>query len=194
MSNNLSILAFSGSTRNESYNHKLVEIAAHGAKTVGVNFQLIRLSDYPMPLYDGDLEERSGIPDEVKALKKIMFSSQGFLIASPEYNSSISGVLKNTIDWLSRKEDGEAPLQCFKGKVISLMSASPGALGGLRGLAHVRAIFGNVGSIVLPDQVAVPTAHQAFDETGRLKDGEVQKRVEALGANVAEMLIKLNAS
>ncbi|MEN8259324.1 MAG: NAD(P)H-dependent oxidoreductase [Pseudomonadota bacterium] len=191
MGETLSILAFSGSTRRNSYNHKLLMSAVEGAKCADVSVTQINLRDYPMPIYDGDYEEAEGIPETAKALKKVFLSHQGLLLASPEYNSSISGVLKNTIDWLSRREEGEAPLVCFKGKVVSLMSASPGALGGLRGLVHVRAILGNIGCIVLPEQVAVPSADQAFDADGRLLDDAVRKRVEGLGRNLAGMLKKL---
>lgn len=191
MSNPPKILAFAGSTRTASFNHKLVEVAARGAEAAGASVTVIRLSDYTMPLYDGDWEEQNGIPEPAKKLKSLMFSHQGLLIACPEYNSSITGVLKNSIDWVSRIEEGEKPLQAFKGKVVSLMSTSPGALGGLRGLVHVRAILGNVGCIVLPDQVAVPLATKAFDADGALTDDALRGRVEALGTNVAQMVNKL---
>ncbi len=193
MSNTPKILAFAGSTRRASFNHQLVEIAARGAEAAGANVTVIRLSEYTMPLYDGDWEEHNGVPEQAKALKSLMFDHQGMLIACPEYNSSITGVLKNTIDWVSRMEDGEKPLQAFNSKLVSLMSTSPGALGGLRGLVHVRSILGNVGCIVLPDQVAVPLATKAFDSEGVLTDEAMRGRVEALGANVAQMLSKLRA-
>ncbi len=193
MDNAPQILAFSGSTRVDSFNHQLVEVAACGAEATGAAVKVIRLSDYTMPLYDGDWEEEHGVPESARALKALMFSHQGLLIASPEYNSSITAVLKNTIDWLSRKEEGEVPLQCFKGKVVSLMSASPGGLGGLRGLVHVRSILANLGCIVLPDQVAVPSANKAFDTQGGMNDEALRKRIERLGSNVAEMLQKLQS-
>ncbi len=193
MNNPPQILALSGSTRTDSINQKLVEVAAGGAEVVGASVKVIRLKDYSMPLYDGDWEEKHGIPDSARALKALMFSHQGLLIASPEYNSSITAVLKNTIDWLSRREEGEEPLQCFKGKVVSLMSASPGALGGLRGLVHVRSILANLGCIVLPDQVAVPSANRAFDIEGRISGEALQHRIETLGSNLTEILQKLQA-
>jgi chromate reductase, NAD(P)H dehydrogenase (quinone) len=115
----------------------------------------------------------------------------GFLISAPEYNSSISGVLKNTIDWASRPVPGEAPLACFAGKVAILMSASPGALGGLRGLVTVRSLLSNIRVIVLPDQVAVPKAHEAFDTDGKLKDPKQQASIEALGRELVGVLAKL---
>jgi NAD(P)H-dependent FMN reductase len=188
-----SILAFAGSTRTDSYNKKLVKIAVRGAETAGATVTYVDLRDLPMPLYDGDVEESEGLPQNARKFKDLLLTHQGLLIASPEYNSSMSGVLKNAVDWASRPVEGEAPLACFKGKVCSLMSASPGALGGLRGLIPVRSMLGNIGVIVLPDQVAVSKAHEAFTENNQLKDAKQQASIEALGANVARMLNKLNA-
>ena len=120
-----------------------------------------------------------------------MKSHQGFLISCPEYNSSITGILKNTIDWASREAPGEGPLVCFRGKTAALLSASPGGLGGLRGLVHVRSILGNIGVLLLPDQVAIPKAHEAFQPDGALKDPKQQAAVEKLGASLAAFLKKL---
>lgn len=194
MTNPVSILAFSGSTRTESYNQKLVRVAAGAAESRGAGVTLVRLADYPMPLYDAELESESGIPPNAAAFKELMTTHQGLLIASPEYNSSLTAVLKNTIDWASRPAPGEAPLQCFRGKVVSLMSTSPGTLGGLRGLVHLRSIFSNMGCIVLPDQVAVPSAGSAFTDEGGLRDEALQGRVENLGTGLADILQKLQHS
>src|SRR5208283_1217475 len=153
------ILAFAGSTRKESFNKKLVRIAADTARNAGAQVTLLDLRDIPMPLYDGDLEAEQGIPENGKKFKALLLAHDGLLIAAPEYNSGISGVLKNAIDWASRPVAGEPPLACFAGKVATLMSASPGALGGLRGLVVVRSLLSNMGTIVLPTQVAVPQAH-----------------------------------
>ncbi|MCI0655153.1 MAG: NAD(P)H-dependent oxidoreductase [Methylococcaceae bacterium] len=185
------ILAFSGSTRRGSFNDLLVRVAARAAEQRGVAVNVIRLREFPMPLYDADLEAEHGLPDAARKFKRLMLSHQGFLVASPEYNSSISAVLKNAIDWASRREDAEAPLACFKSKVVGLLSASPGALGGLRGLVHIRAIFGNLGCLVIPEQMAVSAAHLAFDDQGRLKDDDIRERVEAVGAAVATLLKRL---
>lgn len=113
---------------------KLVKIASTGATEEGAYVTVIDLRDFPMPIYDGDLEQKDGLPSNVRKLKDIMLTHHGFLISSPEYNSSISAVFKNTIDWTSRPSEGEIPLACFKNKVAGIMSASPGMLGGLRGL------------------------------------------------------------
>ena len=157
------ILAFAGSTRRESYNKKLVRIAAGGAKSVGADVILLDLRDLPLPVFDEDLEAKHGLPANARQLKDLMLAKDGFLISAPEYNSSITAVLKTTIDWVSRPVPGEAPLACFNGKTAVLMSASPGALGGLRGLVHVRAILGNINVLVLPEQVAIPRAFEAFN-------------------------------
>jgi len=189
----LSILGFAGSTRTDSYNKKLVKIALNGAEEAGAKVTYLDLRDFPLPLYDGDLEEQQGLPENARKLKDLFLAHQGLLIASPEYNSSISGVLKNAIDWVSRPVEGEESLACFTGKVCSLMSASPGALGGLRGLVPLRMLLGNIGVIVLPDQVAVSKAMQAFTPNGDLQDSRQHQSIKALGANVAHMLSKIHA-
>ncbi len=193
MSDTLRILAFAGSTRRESFNKKLVQIAAAGAREAGADVTDIDLRDYRLPVFDQDDESEQGKPDNAKALKQMMIDHDAFLIAAPEYNSSITGVLKNSIDWVSRPDDGEAaPLVAFRGKVVTLMSASPGALGGLRGLVHLRSILGNLGCIVLPNQVAVPKAHEAFKDDGTLVDDALQQRILGLGRTLAAIGLKLS--
>jgi chromate reductase len=187
------ILAFAGSTRKESFNKKLVKTAADAARAAGAQVTYVDLRDIPMPLYDGDLETEQGIPENAKKFKALLLGADGLLISAPEYNSSISGVLKNAIDWASRPVPGEAPLACFAGKVAALMSASPGALGGLRGLVTVRSLLSNINVIVLPAQVAVPKAHEAFDTEGKLKDPKQQASIEAIARDLAGVLSKLKA-
>jgi len=185
------ILGFAGSTRLDSFNNQLVHIAEAGARDAGALVTHLDLRDYRLPLYDQDEESADGKPAEAKALKRIMMEHDAWLIAAPEYNSSITGVLKNTIDWVSRSDDGdESPLIAFRGKVVSLMSASPGALGGLRGLVHVRSILGNLGCIILPDQVAVRKAHTAFAD-GALVDERQHAHVVELGRTLAETVSRL---
>jgi chromate reductase, NAD(P)H dehydrogenase (quinone) len=186
------ILAFAGSTRKDSYNKKLVKIAAAGAKSAGAEVTYLDLRDLPLPLFDEDLEEQEGLPTNARTLKDLLISHQGFLIASPEYNSSITAVLKNAIDWASRPAPNEPPLAAFAGKVATILSASPGNLGGLRGLVHLRAILGNIKVLVLPDQIAVPKVHEALNADGTLKDAKQQESVEKLGENLAKILVKLN--
>ena len=185
------ILAFAGSTRRDSFNKKLVSIAVKGARAAGAEVALIDLKDFPLPLFDQDLEAEQGMPENGKKLKQLFIDHDGLLIACPEYNSSITAVLKNAIDWVSRPAPGEPSLVAFRGKGASLMSASPGALGGLRGLVHVRSILGNIGVIVLPDQIAVARAHEAFNANGSLKDPKQQAGIEGLGKTLASFLMKL---
>jgi chromate reductase len=185
------ILAFAGSARQGSFNHRLVQLAAKAAQAAGAEVTILQLGDYPLPLFSEDLESEHGPPDNVIKLKRLFVEHNGFLIASPEYNSSITPLLKNTIDWVSRPAKGEPPLVAYKGKVVSLMSASPGGLGGLRGLVHVRSILSSIGVIVLPEQVAVSKAHEAFADDGRLKDDQMQDRIESLGSGLVDMLTKI---
>jgi NAD(P)H-dependent FMN reductase len=188
------ILAFAGSTRAASYNKLLAKAAGEAARRAGAEVTFIDLRDYPLPLFDEDLESASGLPENAKKLKALLAAHDGLLIASPEYNSSVTGVLKNAIDWASRTEtEAEAPLSAFRGKAAALLSASPGALGGLRGLVHLRAILGNIGLIVLPDQVAVPKAYEAFDENGAFKDARVAKQVAGIAQGLVAFLVKHRA-
>jgi NAD(P)H-dependent FMN reductase len=185
------ILAFAGSTRTGSYNKKFIRLAAAAARAAGSEVTLIDLRDYPLPLFDGDLEDAEGLPENAKKLKDLFKSHDALLISAPEYNSSITGVLKNTLDWVSREaSDDEPPLRDFTGKVATLLSASPGALGGMRGLVHLRAMLGNIGVIVLPDQVSLPKAHEAFDDAGGLKDERTAKKLTAAAGALVAFLQK----
>lgn len=179
------ILALAGSLRSGSYNKLILSVAADGARAAGADVTRVDLRDYPVPPYDGDLEARDGIPAPALELKKLFRASDGLLIASPEYNAGISGTLKNVLDWVSRSAPGEKPLECYRGKVAGLCSASTGALGGIRGLAIVRLILGNIGVVVLPDQVAVPKAADAFDDEGNVLDPGRRKALMELGASLA---------
>jgi chromate reductase, NAD(P)H dehydrogenase (quinone) len=187
------ILAFAGSLRRDSYNKKLVRIAAKGAEEAGADVQIIDLRDLPLPVFDEDLEREQGAPENARTLKALLVQSDGFLISAPEYNSSITAALKNAIDWASRPAPGEPGLLAFRGKVATLLSASPGALGGLRGLVHVRSILGNIGVIVLPEQLAISKAAEAFQADGSLKDPTQQATAQELGRKLAAFLAKLKA-
>ncbi|GJL68976.1 MAG: oxidoreductase [Nitrospirales bacterium] len=165
------LLFFAGSARKESMNKKLAKLAADMARDAGAQATHIDLKDFEMPLYDGDLETQNGIPENAKKLKQLFVGHDGFFIASPEYNSSMSPLLKNTLDWISRPhEENEASLIAFQGKIAALGAVSPGGLGGLRGLVSLRMMLGNIGVTVVPSQVAVSSGFQAFDENEHLKD------------------------
>ena len=188
------ILAFGGSLRRDSFNQKLATAAAAGAREAGAEVTVIALRDFPLPVFDQDLEAAEGMPAAAKKLKQLFREHHGLIIASPEYNSSITAALKNAIDWVSRTEtDDDPPLAAFAGKTAILCAASPGALGGLRGLVHVRAILGNIGVTVLPDQLAVSQAHAAFRPDGSLSDEKQAAKVKNLGAQLAKHLAKLLA-
>ncbi len=124
-------------------------------------------------------------------LKRLFLAHDGLLISSPEYNGGLSGVLKNTIDWVSRRGDDPRPLAAFAGKVAGIMSASPGGLGGIRGLGQLRQLLSVLGVLVIPEQRAVARAGEVFDAAGRLKDDAAQAAVEAIGARVADLLRRL---
>ncbi len=187
------VLAFSGSLREGSYNQKLAAIAASGAEAAGALVRVLDLRDLPLPLYGGDLEKRDGLPPNGLELREILKAHDGFLIASPENNSSLSAALKNAIDWASRPRAGEPELVCFRGKTAAIMAASPGALGGLRGLVHLRSILSNIGVLVLPEQKTIPKAHEAFGTDGRLADAKQHDAVADLGRKLAALLIKLKS-
>jgi NAD(P)H-dependent FMN reductase len=187
------IVCFAGSLRKDSFNKKMVKVAMRGAERAGAEVTFIDLKDYPMPIYDGDIEAAEGLPENAKKLKAILKAHQGFLIAAPEYNSSISAALKNMIDWTSRPHDGDKPLDCFAGKVAGIMAASPGALGGLRGLVTLRSILENIQMMVIPNQVALSVAHEAFDEAHDIKDEKKRASIEAIGERLAQVAAKLFA-
>jgi len=175
------ILFLAGSVRKGSINKTLASLAANMAEDAGADVTLIDLKDYEMPLYNGDLEKEQGLPENAKKLKQIFIEHDGFFIASPEYNSSYSALLKNTIDWLSRPhKDNELPLSAYKGKVAALGATSPGALGGLRGLVVLRMLLGNIGVTVIPPQIAIAAGFKAFDSEGKLVDDNQQKMLRSV--------------
>jgi chromate reductase len=187
------ILAFAGATRAQSWNKKLIRVAAESARGAGGEVTLIDLRDLPMPLYDGDLEAADGLPANARTLKQMMVEHHGFLLSCPEYNSSITAVLKNAIDWVSRPQPNEPPAPAFRGKAAALLAASPGNLGGIRGLFAVRQILSVLGTLVLPTQFGLARAAEAFDPDGRLKDPAQQKSVDAVARELVSLLSRLMA-
>lgn len=172
------LLFFSGSTRKDSLNKKLAQAAARRAQEKGAQAEFIDLADYDMPMYNGDLEDEKGVTPNGQKLREKMVKADGFFFASPEYNSSIPPVLKNMIDWTSRPDGDVAGLVAYQGKVIALSAASPGALGGLRALVHVRDIFGNIGSHVIPTQYAMGGAMEGFHDDGSLARDKDSKMLD----------------
>ena len=161
----IKILAFAGSTRLDSLNRRLIDVAASIARGASADVTLLDLNDYPLPLYNGDLEAKEGLPEAALRLKAVFKSHDALLIASPEYNSSVPPLLKNTLDWISREWQGESGLLPYQNKLAAIMAASPGALGGIRMLPHLRQILNTLGVMVLPGQFSLAHADQAFDGT-----------------------------
>lgn len=188
MPQSFKVLAFAGSARRESFNKKLVKIAAESAKTADAEVTYLDLRDYDIPLFDEDLETQSGLPESVLKFKSLLKNHQGLLLACPEYNGSITPLLKNALDWASRPESGEHPmaLSCFKGKVAALLATSPGRGGGARGLGHVRDILEMLGVTVLTEQVVIPSASHAFDEAGNLHDDQQSQTIDEIAHQLVE--------
>ena len=186
------ILAFAGSARKDSINKKVLRVAVEGAREAGGDVTLLDLADYRMPIYDGDLEADEGLPENALKMREIFDSHHALLLGCPEYNSSITPLLKNTIDWVSRPAGDDASLKYIAGMAAGLVSTG-GGLGGLRGLFHVRQILGNIGITVIPEQFAVPMGFTAFDEAGRLKDDAHAQAVKGVGRRLVETANKLFA-
>lgn len=169
----MKILAFAASCRSGSWNRKLIGLAAEIASRHGADVDLADFRDFDMPPYDGDLEERSGLPPGAAALRRRIEAADALMISTPEYNYSIPGTLKNAFDWVSRAR----PIP-WRGRSVYLMAASPSPMGGVRGLWQTRIPFEGCGALVFPDMFALPHAHQAFDENGRLRDAALAARLE----------------
>lgn len=187
------LLALSGSTRSGSLNQVLTDLATAEARAKGAEVTEIRLKDFDLPLYDGDLEA-SAFPPAARDLKRLFVTHHGFLIATPEHNGSTSAALKNAIDWVSRPtEPGETmvTLAAFRGKVAGLMAASIGPFGGLRGITQLRQILGTIQTIVVTEQVLAPFAQSAFDETGRLKEPMQAQILAMMVARVIDLATRL---
>lgn len=189
------ILVFSGSIRTGSFNSKLAAAAAAELGRLDADVSLISLADYPMPLYDGDLEAASGQPENALKLKRQFCAHQGLFIAGPEYNAGVTPLLKNAIDWVSRvREPGEQPLAAYRTRVFALGSASPGGYGGMRSqIATRQCLELGCGALVIPETVAVSAADKAFAEDGTLKDEKVQGLLAASCKALVERAKALSA-
>ncbi len=187
------ILVFAGSIRSGSHNARLAAFATKELALAGIDVTRISLEDYPLPLYDGDLEARTGPPENALKLKRMMGAHQGVFIASPEYNASVAPLLKNTIDWISRvRERGEAPLAVFKSRVFALGGASDGAYGAMRSLIALRQVLElGCGALVIPEQVAVMRASEAFDDMDNLKEERSANALKRTLQRLTEMAREL---
>ena len=186
------ILAFAGSARRDSLNKKLARVAADAARAAGAEVTFIDLEDYPMPIYHGDLEEREGLPENCRRLKQLFAQHDALLLVSPENNASVTALMKNTLDWISRQDGEQSGLAPYKGKVAALLAASPGGFGGMRGLTHLRHILQNFNVLVLSEQFVLPRAHEAFAADGSLKEAKQLAAVSTLVQKLVTVTAKMN--
>ncbi len=185
------ILAFAGSLRKDSYNKRVVKTAMKGAENAGADVTFIDLKDYPMPIYDADDHKENGFPENALKFQRILAAHDGFLIASPEYNASLPGGLKNAIDWASRKSDEFGMIEVFKGKIAGIVTASPGAFGGIRCLAHLRGVLTIMLVNVIPMEIAVAKVGEMFEgDSFEMTDEKTKGLLEDLAKTVAELLKK----
>jgi NAD(P)H-dependent FMN reductase len=189
MTDSVRLLFFAGSARQASHNRKLAHCALNAARAKGFAADLIELSDYPMPIFNGDAEAAEGPPENARKLMELMRSYHGIFIASPEYNASVTPLLKNTLDWVSRVRDpAEKGFDVYRSRVFALGAASPGQFGGMRSLLAIRQVLAvGLGAMVLPDQIAVPNAAAAFDESGALTNERSRTQLDTVVARLGDI-------
>lgn len=189
----LKVLAFSGSARKQSFNQAVARAAAKCAEGDDVEVTVVNLADFPMPIFNEDEEAANGMPAQARAFKELLLTHDAFIIASPEYNSSYPALLKNAIDWASRKEEGETPLQAFKGKTALIMAASAGALGGMRVLVVLRMLLSNIGMHVVPGQKAIGKVNTLLNDAGEIADEKTIAQMQKLVGDFVDTAKKLSA-
>jgi NAD(P)H-dependent FMN reductase len=184
------ILVLSGSTRIGSHNVRLAALAAKELTLLDADVTRISLADYPLPIYDADFDAGHGQPENAIKLKRMIAAHQGVFIASPDYSASVTPLLKNAIDWVSRvRERGDPTYAAFKGRVFAIASASTEPNGGLPGLMALRQILEvGCGALVIPEQIAVPRVDQAFDERDKIADARTANLFHAELARLVEMV------
>lgn len=195
MSKQPKILAFAGSLREKSFNKRVLKIAVKGAENAGAEVTYIDLKDYPLPIYNADLQDTQGFPPIAAAFQRLLLEHDGLLIASPEYNASLPAVLKNALDWTSRANGDLKTGDCFKGKVAAILTASPGAFGGIRCLGHLRDVLTILLVNTLPSEIAVAKVGGLFDgDTGEMTNVTMQGILEDLGKSLADTLRKTHGA
>lgn len=186
------ILAFAGSLRRHSLNKRIVKVAAAGAEKAGAAVTYLDLNDVPMPVYNADDQIEFGFSEHTLRMQGLLHSHDGLLIATPSYNGSLPAALKNVIDWCSRENEVYRKTDVFPGKVAAIISASPGSLGGVRALGHLRDVLSSVKVQVLPTEIAVPFAAKRFDGNGtEMIDEQMKQSLEQLGVSLVEMLRRM---
>lgn len=186
----IKLIAMTGSARHDAYSRKVARVLAMGAEQTGASVTFVEPRDYPLPIYDGDFETTSGLPEPAHQLQQLFAEHDGLLLAGPEYNGFFSPLIKNTLDWVSRPladGSGRPGTVHVRGKPACIASASPGALGGIRSLQHTRLYLSNLGFMVLPEQVGVPFASKVFSADGSMTDDRLRTALESAGAAVAHM-------
>ena len=186
------VVAIAGSTRVGSFNCSLLRAAVERLDERGASVQMLELKSLALPLYDADEELESGLPDGAKRLRSELARADALVLACPEYNTSVPGVLKNAIDWATRTGDGGVDLSGIRDKWVALLSASPGSLGGMRALVHLRAILGGLGAHVLPDQFSLVRADRAFDEAGALIADSDRRRLARVCDALMDIVERMN--
>jgi NAD(P)H-dependent FMN reductase len=182
----LKILVIPGSLRTGSLNARLAAVAAYQFAQAGAEVTRLSLADFPLPIYDGDLQSKSGVPKNAVNLKRMIGAHHGVLIVTPEYNASVPPLVKNTIDWVTRVQDAhETRGQVFRGRAFAIAAASESRLGGTRSLAALRLILTACQAVVIPNQLALSFAGEAYDDMDRLKR---PPDIEALGALVRQLI------
>ena len=183
------IVVMAGSRRREGLSRRVAQVCARAVRAAGAEVELIDLDDYPAPLYDGDLEAASGLPEAIVRLQRVLHASDGVLVVNPEYNGSLTPLLKNTLDWCSRPNPADLERsggKVYAGRAAAVVGSSPGALGGMRVLFHVRDVLGYLGMQVIPQQLAVGKAGEAVGADGRLDDAAQQGMLEGLAAALVD--------
>lgn len=187
------ILAFAGSFREKSYNKRVLAIAADGARRTGADVDIVDLRDYYMPVFCPDEIEKNGFHPTALKFQELLYDYHGLLIATPEYNASVPGGMKNMIDWASRRSERFGLNEVFKGKFAAMITASPGSFGGIRALAHLRQILSIMGVTVIASEIAVSFVADKFEgDSYEINDEKTKALLEGLGSSLADTLIKFH--
>ena len=191
MTNKPIILAVAGSLRQHSFNQRVLKVAINGAEKAGAEVIHINLNDFPMPLYNADDQDKFGFNEHTLRLQALINKADGLLIATPSYNGSLPAVLKNAIDWTSRTNEFYQKSDLYLGKTAAILSASPGSLGGIHALFHLRDILNSLKVHVLPNEVAVTFVDEKFDgDSARMIEARTKQALEELGQSLVERVEK----
>ena len=190
------IVVMAGSRRREALSRRVAAACVRALDAAGAEVERVELDDYPAPLYDGDLEAASGLPEAIVRLQRVLHASDGVLVVNPEYNGSLTPLLKNTHDWCSRPNPADPERsggKVYAGRAAAVVGSSPGALGGMRVLFHIRDVLGYLGMQVIPQQLAVGKAGEAVGDDDRLRDAAQQEMLDKLAAALVDTARRLRA-